>query len=191
MRKNGRIPGIIYGKEKENLMFSLDQKEFLSEYNKGNIRSKLITIQFEQEKVYTVVADVQSHPVTDLPLHLDMKFVDKNAKINIQLPVQFVGHEKSPGIKKGGVLNILHRLINCNVLAANIPDAITVALTTAEIGSSINLKDVTLPEGISLKDKNIVIARITGRDKSTDETPVEEASEQDNVEEENPPETPE
>ncbi len=163
LRRDGRLPSIIYGGDNQ-IMVSLSLKEFLKEYNKGGIQSKIVNIDLGDTKVKTITKDIQFHPVSDVPLHVDFREVSDNTLVRIAIPLKIINEEKSPGIKKGGVLNTVHRSILFLCHPDYIASHIEVDISHLEIGQSIHINDLNINDKLVPLDKsNFIILSISGR----------------------------
>lgn len=151
VRLSGFVPGIIYGNKKDPEMISLDPKHLMRECQAAGFFSRVYKISIEGKEQQVVAKDIQLHPVTDAPLHVDFQRINKDSKIHLHLPISFINEDKSPGIKRGGVLNvILHSLeVVCSPLS--IPESLIVDLTGLDLNQSI-------PVGTLKLAKDIVIA---------------------------------
>jgi len=170
LRKQGLLPCVIYDKN-GNVYLSLEAKEFNKEYLKGNIQIKPIEISVGDNKKYNVLTyAVEIHPVSDLPIHVDFLNIEGKKEVKVFVPVAFKGREKSPGIKKGGFLNIIHRKIQLWCSPENIPIKISVNIGKLGMGETFKVEKVKFPEGVRpVNKKNFVIASVTGRGKSMEE----------------------
>lgn len=168
LRKEGKIPCVVYGNNEENITISTNLRDFISLYNKGNIESKLINLDIGKKSLKTLIKEVQLHPVTDLPLHIDFQVIKEKEKVKVPLLLKFTNRASSPGIKVGGVLNIIMRNLICFCTSDKIPKYLEVNLKGRNIGDSIRISDVELPNYITpvLKNLNETIATITGRGKA-------------------------
>ena len=163
IRKNGQIPCIIYGDKKEPLAASLNAIETLKLYNSGKMLSQLIDVETSKgEKFKAISKDVQLHPVKGNIIHVDLLRLGAEARISVEVSVSFIAEEESPGIKEGGILNVSRYTVELDCPAINIPELVEVDLTGLEIGATIHLSDVELPEGIvsAITDRDITIASI-------------------------------
>lgn len=147
-RRGGRIPAVIYGGDKDPVHLSLHPVELDKQIHQGGFLSRIFTVEMGKDKETVIPRDVQFHPVKDVPIHVDFVRVKKGDTIHASVPLHFINEEKSPGIKKGGVLNItIHNLeINCPV--EKIPASIDIDLTGLEIHGTIHLSDLKLPAGV-------------------------------------------
>lgn len=177
VRRAGRVPCIIYG-GKEQKMVSLELKEFLKIFNMGNIQSRLFNLELGGKKIDALAKDVQLDPVTDTPIHIDFQEVNVKTPIKVEVHIKLINEEKAPGVKKGGVLNVAHRMVAFMVFPNNIPEHIVVDVAGLEIGRSINIEDLKLPEGVIPVDKsNFVLVSITGRSEEKESTASEPEAE--------------
>ena len=148
-RREGKVPGVIYGAKQASVCIALDPRVLWAELRKPGFSTRLYEFDMGASGKHTCLArDVQFHPVTDQPLHVDFMRVDPNAVVHVKVPVHCVNHEKSPGIKRGGVLNIEHHEIEVTCIPHIIPKEITIDLTGFEIHHSVHVKDLSLPTGV-------------------------------------------
>ena len=166
--KVGKIPAVIYGENGEpNINIELDIKEFEKEYFKGNVELKIFNLNIDG-KIYKVIPYlIDIHPVSDRPRHVDFIQVEGKKEIKVLIPLTFRNREKSPGLKKGGYLNIISRKIQLFVDPENIPNEIVIDLTGLHLKNSVKLSQIKLPEGTrSITKKDIILCTIVGRGKS-------------------------
>lgn len=149
-RRNGVIPGIIYGEAKQPQAITLHPKTLEREIHRSGFFARLFDIDLAGKKHRVIARDVQLDPVTDRLLHVDFMRVGANSKIHVEVPVRFVGHEKSPGLRRGGVLNIVTHEIELICSANAIPSEIVVDLTGREINTSIHISGLALPSGVQV-----------------------------------------
>jgi large subunit ribosomal protein L25 len=156
------VPAVIYGDKKEPLLISLEPRALVRELHRPGFFAKLVDVTIGGETHRTLPRDVQLHPVTDMPLHVDFMRVGAHTRITVEIPVRFVDQEKSPGLKRGGLLNIVRHEIEMLCSADNIPDHIDVSLEGREIGDSIHISAVKLPEGArpTIADRDFTIATL-------------------------------
>jgi large subunit ribosomal protein L25 len=161
-RRNGFVPGVLYGGDKGPVSIALKNNEVVKAINSGKFLASMITIDHKGEKQTVLTRDVQFHPVRDEPVHIDFQRVDENTIITVEVTVHFHNDEKSPGLKRGGVLNVVRHAVEVNVPAGSIPDQIDVDLSGYDIGDSIHISAVTLPEGVTpaITDRDFTIATI-------------------------------
>jgi len=163
VRKNGQIPCIIYGDQKKPIAASLNAIETLKLYNSGKMLSQLIDVETSKgEKFKAISKDVQLHPVKGNIIHVDLLRLGADARISVEVSVSFIAEEESPGLREGGILNVSRYTVELDCPATNIPELVEVDLTGLEIGATIHLSDVKLPEGIisAITDRDITIASI-------------------------------
>lgn len=147
LRRDGRIPAVLYGGNDVPVHFSLDPIQLDKELHTKGFLSKIFEFPLKGKKEKALARDVQFHPVTDRPLHVDFLRVSKDTKITVSVPLNFINELESPGIKRGGVLNIILHSLDISSDIDHIPNSIDVDLTGLEIHDSIHLKDVKLPKG--------------------------------------------
>ncbi|MDC2993571.1 50S ribosomal protein L25/general stress protein Ctc [Candidatus Pelagibacter sp.] len=162
LRIKGMVPGIIYGGEEPNQKISVSVKEVKNLLNKENILSNIISINIDgkEQKVLPRVIDFDT--VTDEPIHLDFLRIVKGAKVILEIPVKFINHELSPGLKRGGVLNIVRRKVELRCPTENIPTELVVDLNNLDIGASIKISFINLPENVTptIQGRDFVIATV-------------------------------
>lgn len=161
-RREGLVPGIVYGDGKEPVALNFNYNKLLTRLRKGRFLSTLFTLRVEgQEDVQVICRAVQRDVVRDLPTHIDFLRTHDNSRIKLFVHVDFENHAAAPGLKKGGTLTVVRQEVELEVLAGNIPDHITVDLTGRQINDVIHIEDVTLPAGVKPAiDRNFVIANI-------------------------------
>ena len=171
LRKEGYTPAVIYGTNgSDNLYISIAKKDFDKEYLKGNIETKPIELTVDGKKYQVLTYQIDIDPLTDLPRHVDFINIKDKKEVKVYVPVNFIGREKAPGLKRGGFLNILKRKIQLYVDPMNIPASIDVYVDSMHIGSKIKINDIKLPDNVKVVDKtNFNIVTVTGRGKSTDD----------------------
>ena len=146
--KDGLIPSIIYGGTADPLMVAVDRIQLKKRFEEGGFYSKIFEVDLGEKKEPVVVKSIQRHKVKNYPIHIDFQRVDDKTRIVISVPVEFVDQETSPGLKQGGVLNVVRREIELSCLASNIPEKFVISLEGKEIGDDIRLSSVTLGEGM-------------------------------------------
>src|SRR6185437_2671403 len=146
-RRAGRIPGVIYGDKKDPLLVSLEPREFGKVLRREGFFAKLLDVTVDGATHRTLPRDVQLDPVSDAPLHVDFMRVGPQTRVTVGIPVHFVNNEKAPGLKRGGILNIVRHEIELVCRADSIPDHIAVDLDGYDIGESVHISAVKLPEG--------------------------------------------
>jgi large subunit ribosomal protein L25 len=162
LRREGWIPAVIYGDKKEPTPISISYNEAMRSIYAGGFLSHVITLDVDGAKHRVIPRDYQLDPVKDTAVHVDFLRVGAHTKLNVQVAVHFINHEASPGLKKGGVINIVHHTVELSVPADAIPEALTIDLTGKDIGDSIHVSSITLPAGASVRshEKDLTIATI-------------------------------
>lgn len=161
-RREGKVPGIVYGDHKDPLAVAFDFNQLLTKLRAGRFMSTLWNMKVEgQEDVRVICRGVQRDVVKDLPIHIDFMRLRRTSKVNLFIPVEFVGHENCPGLRKGGTLVTIRPEVELVVTAGDIPDHITVDLSGLEIGDGVHIQDIKLPAGSKPTiDRNFVIANL-------------------------------
>ncbi|MEA1651573.1 50S ribosomal protein L25/general stress protein Ctc [Nitrospirillum sp. BR 11164] len=160
-RRDGRIPAVIYGNKEKPVTISLEAVHFTRVLHKPGFFTHLYDVTVDGVTTRTLPRDVQFDPVTDRPLHVDFLRVSDTTEIVVKVPVEFVGHDASPGLKRGAVLNIVRHEVELHVRANNIPEHLTVNLDGVDVGASIHISSVTLPEGARpVIDRDFTIATV-------------------------------
>ncbi|RJF82149.1 50S ribosomal protein L25/general stress protein Ctc [Azospirillum cavernae] len=147
-RRDGRIPAVIYGGKQAPVTISLEKFEFTRVLHQPGFFTHLFDVTVDGVAHRVLPRDVQFHPVTDFPLHVDFLRVTSDTRIVVHVPVEFVNQDKSPGLKRGAVLNVVHHSLDLECPADNIPEHITVSCEGFDVGASIHISSITLPEGI-------------------------------------------
>jgi large subunit ribosomal protein L25 len=162
VRRQGLVPGVVYGDKKEPQNISFVYNELQPHVNTGRFMSTLVDLEVDGTVVRAIPRDVQFEPVRDFISHVDFLRLGKNARIHVEVPVHFKNHADSPGLKKGGVLNIVRHEIDLYCPADFIPDEILIDLTGLEIGQSIHASAVKLPENVTpaIRERDFTIATI-------------------------------
>jgi large subunit ribosomal protein L25 len=173
------IPGVLYGGARGAIPIELKSAEVMKALRSGKFISHLVEINHRGERQPVIPRAIQYHPVNERPIHIDLYRVEENSMIAVDVVVHFKNHEASPGIKRGGALNIVAHTINLRVPANNIPEEIVVDLTGLDIGDVVHIKDIKLPGGVqtSAKARNLnTIATIVGRTVEAEEKPAAAAT---------------
>ena len=162
LRTNGFIPAILYGGKSPNQKLSIDVKSFNNLFNSETFLSTIIDLDIEGTKEKVIPRDVSFHVVSERPTHIDFMRIVKGSKIILEIPVIFENNSESPGLKKGGVLNIVRRKVQLKCEAENIPENLIVDLAGLDIGASIKISSVKLPENAkpTITDRDFVVATI-------------------------------
>ena len=161
-RRNGRIPAIIYGNKEEPLSITVERKLLEQELGKSGFFIRLLDVDIDGTTHRVLPRDTQYHPVTDVPMHVDFLRYSADRKITVEVPVHFLNEDDSPGLKSGGVLNIVRHTIEVLCTADQIPEGFDVDLTGLEIGDSVHASTLSLPQGVELTitDRDFTIATI-------------------------------
>lgn len=162
LRRNGLIPAVIYGDKKDPVSITLSRKDITLKIYGGGFMTTIATIDVDGTKYRVLPKDYQLDPVRDFVMHVDFLRISKNTQVTVEIPVHFENEEKSPGIKRGGVLNVVRHTVECNCPANSIPEALIVDLTGLEIGDGIHISHVNLPEGVepTITDRDFTIATV-------------------------------
>ncbi|MCO8145013.1 50S ribosomal protein L25/general stress protein Ctc [Rhodovulum tesquicola] len=163
-RREHFVPGIVYGGGAEPLPINLKYNELLKRLKAGRFLSTLFNLKVEgHEDVRVICRGVQRDVVKDLPIHVDLMRLRRTSRINLFIPVEFVGHEKSPGLKRGGVLTVVRPEVELMVTAGEIPEKLVMDLSGLNVGDIVHISDVALPEGTrpTITDRDFVIANIS------------------------------
>ena len=162
LRGEGRVPAVIYGEKKDPESISIAINDITKLYNTGRILSTLLDVDIDGKKHRVIARDVQLHPVRDTILHADFLRLGKGAKIAVEVPVRFLNEETCPGLKSGGVLNVVRYTVELNCPADNIPEDIELDLIEASMGDSLHISEVTLPNGCEpvISGRDFTIATI-------------------------------
>lgn len=162
LRRNGLIPAVIYGDKQAPLSIALSTKEVTQRIHAGGFKTTVATIDVNGEKIKVLPKDFQLDPVRDFTMHVDFLRVSGNTHVVVEVPVHFVNEEKSPGIKAGGVLNIVRHAVELHALAGDIPEFLTADLSGLKVGDGIHISHIKLPKGTSpvISDRDFTIATI-------------------------------
>lgn len=161
-RRAGDVPGILYGNNAEPKLLLVSAKQLSGLIQHGTFLSTLYELDIDGEKQNVLPREVQLHPVTDVPLHVDFMRIASDARLTLMVTVNFVDEEQSPGLRRGGVLNIVRHDIEVTCLATSIPEIIEISLADLDVGDSIHISAVKLPEGVepTIRDRDFTIATI-------------------------------
>ncbi|WP_421926268.1 50S ribosomal protein L25/general stress protein Ctc [Neoaquamicrobium sediminum] len=162
LRRNGMVPAVIYGDKQTPLSIALNYKDVYYKIHGGGFMTTIATINVDGKKIQVLPKDYQLDPVRDFPMHVDFLRVSKNTVVTVNIPVHFINEEKSVGIKRGGVLNVVRHDIEAHVPANEIPDFIEVDLAGTDLGDSIHISSVNLPKDVkpTITDRDFTIATI-------------------------------
>jgi large subunit ribosomal protein L25 len=171
LRKQGQLPCVIYNKKGENIYLSVEAKDFNKYYMQGNIQIKPIEITTKDKTYNVLVYDFALDPVKDTPIHVDFLNLEDKKEIKVFIPLDIKEAEKSPGLKKGGFLNLIYRKIQLWCSPENIPTKISINIGKLNMGETLKIDKIKLPNGTRTVDKtNFVVLSITGRGKNIEET---------------------
>jgi large subunit ribosomal protein L25 len=164
-RREGRIPGILYGDKQEPETISVDYRTIYQQIHTGHFQSTIYVLDIEGKKTRVIPRAVQVDPIRDFPIHVDFLRLGKDAHVTVEVPVRFLNEAASPGLKRGGVLNIVRHEIAVRCPADAIPDHFDVDLTGLEIGDSVHISALKLPEGVrpTITKRDFTVATIVGR----------------------------
>jgi len=162
LRREGRVPAVVYGGKEEPLAIHVEEKLLVKQLGTGHFLNSIVEIEVGGKKLRTLPKDVAFHPVTDRPLHADFLRLSKDSTVHVNVPVLFINEEASPGLKRGGVLNIVRHELELICEADKIPEDIQIDVTGLDIGDSIHISYVKLPQGSTsaITDRDFTIATI-------------------------------
>ena len=162
LRSSGIVPAIIYGGKNQNQKISVSKKLIKLLVNKENFLSNILTLNIEGNSQNVLPREIKFDTITDEPMHVDFVRIVKGAKIALEIPVKFINNEKSPGLKRGGVLNIVRRKVELKCPTENIPDELVVDLENKDIGESFKISSIKLPEGVTptIQGRDFVVATL-------------------------------
>lgn len=161
-RNNGFVPGVLYGGDIDPVAISLKKNEVIKAIETGQFLNSTATLVHKGERQLVIPQGIQMHPVTDQPMHVDLRRVKLDQIIKVEIPVHFTGTETSPGLKKGGTLNVVRHSVELNVPAGKIPEALEADVSALEIGDNVKISSIKLPEGAepTITDRDFTIATI-------------------------------
>ena len=176
-RRQGLVPAVLYGGDLDPVAISLKHNELIKAINSGRFLSNMITIEHDGKKQTVFARDVQFDPVKDLPVHVDFQRVSAKDVITVEVSVNFIGEEDAEGIKRGGVLNVVRHAIEVNCPAGKIPDNIEIDVSGLDIGDSVHISDVALPDEVepTITDRDFTIATMQGSRATVEEEEAAEA----------------
>jgi len=162
LRINGNVPAVVYGGSEKNQKIYLSKKNIKNLIEKENFLSNIITINLDGKSENVLPKEIDWDPITDEPIHIDFLRIVKGAKVILEIPVKFINIEKSPGLKRGGVLNIVRRKVELKCATENIPTELVVDLDNLDIGSSIKISSIKLPENVTptIQGRDFVVATV-------------------------------
>ena len=179
-RRDGLVPAVIYGNKEEPIMLTLERRVLSKELTNPQFYIQLVDIEIDGAKHRVLPRDVQFHPVSDTPMHVDFLRFDPNRKITAAVPVAFKGESESPGLKGGGVLNVVRYEVEVLCTADNIPPELILHLAGLEVGDSLHASSISLPEGVEfvISDRDFTIATIAAPTVIVEETTEDEEDEE-------------
>jgi large subunit ribosomal protein L25 len=162
MRREGRVPAVIYGQKQDPIQIHLEEKALIKALSGGHFMNSVVMIDVGGTATRTLPKDVQFHPVSDRPLHVDFFRIGEHSKVTVAVPIVFINEEQSRGLKRGGVLNAVRHELELTCDAAEIPDHIDIDLSGLNIGDSLHISAVKLPRGVesAITDRDFTIATI-------------------------------
>ena len=173
-RRLGRVPAVIYGGGADAVSIALDQNEMRQLIFAGRFLTTIFEVDVAGQRTRVIPKDYQLDPVKDFPLHLDFMRVEAGQTLTVEVPVHFVGQEESPGLKRGGALNVVRHTVELTVPSDQIPDAIEASIAGLDIGDSLHISAVTLPAGArSVIDRDFTLATIAVPVGAEEDTPAE------------------
>lgn len=182
-RRQGRIPAVIYGSGKPATSIHMAENQLMKLLNTGFFMNSVVQITVGKEKYHTLPRDVQFHPVTDRPLHVDFLRIAEDELVTVNLPVQFINEDDSPGLKRGGVLNVVRHEFEVQVPANAIPDFVEVDVSGYEVGDTIHISSVKLPDNVTpVIDRDFTVATIAAPSSLKSQEEEEEAAAEDAAE---------
>ena len=162
LRRDGRVPAVVYGQKKDPLSIHVEEKLLSKMLSSGHFMNSVVMVDIKGKPHRTLPKAIDFHPVSSRPIHVDFLRIGEHSQVTVAIPVRFDDEEESPGIKRGGVLNVVQHEIELVCDAAHIPDELHIPLDGLEIGDSIHISDVTLPEGSkpAIEDRDFTVATI-------------------------------
>ena len=162
LRREGRVPAVIYGNKQDAENIHVEEKALIKALMTGHFSNSIVEVTVNGKAVRTLPKDVALHPVTDRPIHVDFMRLAKDSTVHVEVPVSFTNEDASPGLKRGGVLNIVRHELELICDAAKIPDEIVIDVTGFDVGDSIHISHVKLPEGSksAITDRDFTIATV-------------------------------
>jgi large subunit ribosomal protein L25 len=164
-RRNGLVPGVLYGGARGPVAIAAKQNELLKAIRSGKFLAHMIDLRYGEETQPVIPRDIQWDPVSDMPVHFDLYRVEEGSIITVDVPVHFINQEACPALKRGGTLNVVRHTVELEVPAGAIPEELVIDLTGRDLGEVIHISAVTLPEGARpvIRDRDFTIATLPGR----------------------------
>ena len=162
LRREGRVPAVVYGNNEAPLSIHIEEKALVKALSGGHFMNSVVMIDAGEAPVRTLPKDVQFHAVSDRPLHVDFLRISEHAKVTVAIPIRFTDEDQSPGLKRGGVLNAVRHDLELTCDASEIPEQVEISLAGLDIGDSLHISAVTLPQGTTnaITDRDFTIATI-------------------------------
>ena len=180
-RREGMVPGVIYGDKKDPVMISVDPRYLIAEMSKPGFNTRIFEIAVNGTTHRTMAQDIQMDPVRDMPIHVDFRRIGANTVVTVEIPVHFLNEPDSPGIKRGGVLNVVRHAVEVTGKPDVLPQFLEADLTGLDIGDSIHISAISLPEGVAptITDRDFTVATVAAPSvmKGADEDEEEEGEE--------------
>lgn len=172
LRKNDRLPAVIYGENgADNIFIDIDIKAFEKEYFKGGVETKIFEIKTDRETYKLICYQIDLDPVSDRPRHVDFISIKDKKQVKVLVPLKFINSEKSPGLKRGGYLNVMYRKLQVICDPNNIPPAIEIDCASLRLKQSVKISNLKLPDGVKpASKKDVMLVRIIGRGKDDADT---------------------
>ena len=179
LRRVGKVPGVVYGGDEDALAISLETARIALEHERGGFFSRLYDLDLDGSSLRVLAREVQLHPVTSKVLHVDFLRLASDSEVNVDVPVEFLNEDISPGVKRGGVLNIVRRTVELICQADSIPLVIEADIGELDIGDSVKISAVDLPDGVrpGITDRDFTIATVAAPTVMVEEEEVEELEE--------------
>ncbi len=164
VRRDGKVPGVIYGGDQDPVSIAFERNALVKAMNAGNLLAHMIDIEHSGKRQPVITRDIQYHPVTDEPLHLDVFRVDENTRIDVEVPVRLINEDGSPGLKRGGVLNVVRYMVEISCPANAIPEELIGDLTGLDIGDSLHISNFPMPANVhpTITDRDFTVVTISG-----------------------------
>ncbi len=180
-RRDGQVPGIIYGNREEPMMLTLEYRRLVKALGDNRFFIRLLDLEVDGKKHRVLPREIQFHPVSDAPIHIDFLRFDPSRKIPVAVPVRFDGERESPGIRRGGMLNIVRYDVEVLCTADRIPSELEIDVSELEIGDSVHASSITLPAGVEfvITDRDFTVATVAAPTVIADEEEGEEVEDED------------
>jgi large subunit ribosomal protein L25 len=161
-RRAGRVPGVIYGNKQDPILISLDPVDLAKEINSPGFFTHVYEVAVGDDKYRVLARDLQQHPINDLPIHVDFMRFSAKTRLAVEVVVEFINEEECPGLEEGGVLNVVRYAVELRCQPDNIPETIVADLTGLQIGDSIHISSIPLPDGVepTITDRDFTVATI-------------------------------